>query len=86
MNMLDRTIIEYREKGWELLSQVGNTAQIRKPKHFGFGKFILFLLFIPLTAGIGSLLLLLDHWIRKTPMKLLTCDEQGYVNIKTLSW
>jgi hypothetical protein len=80
MNTLERAIIEYQEKGWMLVSQVENTAQIRKPKHFGFGRFLLCLVIVP------APFLLLDYWMRKTPMKLLTCDGQGNVKVKTLSW
>lgn len=84
MNLLEQTIIEYQGKGWTLLSQVGNTAQLRKPKHFGFVRFLFCILGL-LTFGILTLFLLLDYWVRKTPMILLTWDGQN-VKKKTLAW
>jgi len=86
MTIIDRKIVEYQGEGWILLSFNNGVAQLRKPKTFGFVKFVLFILFIPLTAGIGSLFLLLDHWTRRDKMILLYCDNKGIAKTRVLSW
>jgi hypothetical protein len=86
MDELEDRIYEYQMDGWIPVSQTSDTAQLRKPKKFGFIRFILFLIFIPLTAGIGSIFLLLDYWTRRDGLILLIDDGKGSIKTKKLSY
>jgi len=83
MITLEQGILDSQKRGWILVSQVGNTAQMRKPKTFGFMRFLICVLFC--WTIVVPLFLILDYAVRKEPLILLTYID-GDVKTKTLAY
>lgn len=74
---LAKAIADYQSKGWILLSNQGGTAQLKKPKSFEWGCFILGILVL-LVVGI---LYLIYFAVQKDELVTLTVGEDGFLAV-----
>jgi len=79
---LNRAIADYQAKGWILLNQTSNSAQLKKPKEFSVGFFIIGLFLLVIVAVIY----LVAYAVKSDEIITLTTDDQAnlVVNGKTI--
>jgi hypothetical protein len=76
-DLLTKTIADYQAKGWILLSNQGGTAQLKKPKQFEWGCFILGILVL-LVVGI---LYLIYYAVQSEEVVTLTIGADGFLAV-----
>jgi hypothetical protein len=72
-DVLNQAIAEYQSHGWILLSNQNGSAQLRKPKEFKAGLFILGLIL----GVIFGILYLISYAVEKETTVLLSANENG---------
>lgn len=72
---LQKEINKYVSRGFRVVSQTDTTAQLMKPKTFGF----LWALAWLLLFGVGILVYLFYYWAKKDETVYLQVDEEGRV-------
>jgi hypothetical protein len=61
LNVLNKAIAEYQSKGWILISNSGGVAQLKKPKNFNWGIFILGIILLLVIAVIYLIYYAVEH-------------------------
>jgi hypothetical protein len=70
---LNKAIAEYQAAGWILLNLTSSSAQLKKPKEFSVGFFILGLLLLVIIGVIY----LIAYAVKSDELVTLTTDDQG---------
>ena len=76
-HILDKMVRNYVQDGFRVVSQTNTTAQLLKPKKFGF----LIALLSLLLFGIGFIIYLLYYMAKKDKTVYIEVDEFGNINV-----
>lgn len=82
-SVLNQAIADYQVNGWILLSNSGGVAQLKKPKSFNWGVFIIGILLLLVIAVIY----LVAYAVQQEEIVTLTTDDSGnlLINGKSVS-
>jgi hypothetical protein len=80
-SVLAQAVVDYQTKGWILISNSGGVAQLKKPKSFNWGVFILGIILLLFIAVIY----LIAYAVEKDVLITLTTDGEGKLVLNGVS-